>query len=143
MRLDASILTRLTFVFSLSAYVVHIIILFHASLQHLFKPNIIIIGYVCVDHNIIIIILGTFRLRPEYSVILVPFLRVVHISPTIIQIIPVGRLILRLSEEYSVSICVLITTSPTIYFSIKMRSMAETYGYLLPLVRTTRLHTPV
>ena len=99
MRLDASILTRLTLVFSLSAYVVHIIILFHASLQRLFKPNIIIIGYVhrlakylanlcyvCVDHNIIIIILGTFRLRPEYSVILVPFLRVVHISPTIYKL---------------------------------------------------------
>ena len=73
-------------VFSLSAYVVHIIILFHASLQRLFKPNIIIIGYVCVDHNIIIIILGTFRLRPEYSVILVPFLRVVHISPTMYKL---------------------------------------------------------
>ena len=50
---------------------------------------------------------------------------------------------LRLSAEYSVSICVLITTSPTIYFSIKMRSMAETYGHLLPLVRTTCLRRPV
>ena len=50
------------------------------------KMMIIIIGYVCVDHNIIIIILGTFRLRPEYSVILVPFLRVVHISPTIYKL---------------------------------------------------------
>ena len=50
---------------------------------------------------------------------------------------------LRLSAEYSVSICVLITTSPTIYFSIKMRSMAETYGHLLPLVRTTWLRRPV
>ena len=50
---------------------------------------------------------------------------------------------LCLSAEYSVSICVLITTSPTIYFSIKMRSMAETYGHLLPLVRTTCLRRPV
>ena len=48
-----------------------------------------------------------------------------------------------LSEEYSVSICVLITTSQTIYISIKMRSMAETYGHLLPLVRTTCLRRPV
>ena len=85
MRLDASI-QGLHSCFSLSAYVVHIIILFHASPQRLFKPNIIIIGYVCVDHNIIIIILGTFRLRPEYPVILVPFLRVVHISPTIYKL---------------------------------------------------------
>ena len=60
-----------------------------------------------------------------------------------IQIIPVGRLMLRLSAEYSVSICVLITISPTIYFSIKVRSMAETYGNLLPLVRTTCLRRPV
>ena len=68
MRLDASIQGLHSF-FSLSTYVVHIIIQFYASLQRLFKPN---------NHNIIIIILGTFRLRPEYSVILVPFLRVVH-----------------------------------------------------------------
>ena len=59
MRLDASI-QGLHSVFSLSTYVGHIIILFHASLQRLFKPNIIIIGYVCVDHNIIIIITGMF-----------------------------------------------------------------------------------
>ena len=50
---------------------------------------------------------------------------------------------LRLSAEYSVSTCVFFTTSPTIYFSIKMRSMAETYGHLLPLVRTTCLRRPV
>ena len=85
MRLGASI-QGLHSVFSFSTYVVHIIILFHASLQRLFKRNIIIIGYVCVDHNIIIIISGTFRLHPEYSVILVPFLRVVHISPTIYKL---------------------------------------------------------
>ena len=54
--------------------------------MHCFShKNIISIAY-RLDIIIILIIAGTFRLRPEYSVILVQFLRVVHI-----KIISVGN----------------------------------------------------
>ena len=145
MRLDASIQGLHSF-FSLGTYVVHIIIILHASLQRLFKPYIIIIGYVCVDHNKNYYY-NYFRDVSSTSRIFGYFCSIFARSPYYIadhiQIISVGKLMLRLSAEYSVSICVLIMTSPTIYFSIKMRSMAETYGHLLPLVLTTCLRRPV